>query len=96
MTNGAKSTNLLGDDVGYPYDHSACELKRKRLSPLEPVIRTDMNWEHVKDPIGVQLNKHKFRRYTDSQRYPRHLETQTAGIGGQHLSKRRGLEVILQ
>ena len=95
-TNGEKSTNLLGDDVGYPYAHSACELKRKRLSVLEPAIRTDMAWEHVKDPTGVELNKYKFRRTTDAMRYPRHLHSTTAGIGGQHLSMRRGLEVILQ
>lgn len=96
IRNGEKSTNLLGDDVGYPYDYSACSLKRKRLSVLEPVIRTDMDWMHVKDPIGVELNKKKFRRLTDAQRYPRHLDVIDAGMGGQHLSKRRGLEVILE
>jgi hypothetical protein len=91
----SKSTNILGDDVGYPYSHSACELKRNRLSPFEPVIRTDMCWEHVKDPIGAELNKKRFRSEIDSQRYPRHLDSRSAGMGGQHLSKRRALEVIL-
>ena len=93
-TRSSESTNILGSDMGYPYSHSACELKRNRFSPLEPVIRTDINWEHVKDPIGVQLNKKRFRLETDGQRYPRQLDSMTSGMGGQHLSKRRGLEVI--
>ena len=96
IQNGEKSTNLLGDDVGYPYDYSASSLKRKKLSVFEPVIRTDLDWMHVKDPVGVELNKKKFRRLTDSQRHPRHLDVIDSGMGGQHLKKRRGLEVILQ
>ena len=91
-----KSTNLLGDDVGYPFSHSSCELKRNRNSPLEPIIRTDMNREHVKDPVGFELNKKSFRLETDAQRYPRHLNSHTNGMGGPLLKKRRGLEVILQ
>jgi hypothetical protein len=96
MSYGKKSTNLLGDDVGYPFSHSACELKRNSRSPFEPVIRTDMNWEHVKDPVGYELNKKRFRLETDAQRYPRHLDSRTNGMGGPTLKKRRGLEVILQ
>jgi hypothetical protein len=96
IKNGVKSTNLLGDDVGYPYAHSACELKRRKLSPFEPIIRTDMQWQHVKDPTGVELNKLGFRRLTDAYRYPRHLESVSSGMGGPVYSKRRGLELILQ
>ena len=96
ITNGVKSTNLLGDDVGYPYAHSANELKRRKMSPFEPVIRTDMDWQHVKDPTGVQLNKLGFRRQTDAYRYPRHLESVSTGVGGPVYQRRRGLEVILQ
>ena len=96
LSYGKKSTNLLGDDVGYPFSHSACELKRNSRSPFEPVIRTDMNWQHVKDPCGYELNKKKFRLETDAQRYPRHLDSRTNGMGGPVLKKRRGLEVILQ
>lgn len=96
MSYGKKSTNLLGDDVGYPFSHSACELKRNSRSPFEPVIRTDMNWQHVKDPCGYELNRKKFRLETDAQRYPRHLDSRTNGMGGPVLKKRRGLEVILQ
>jgi hypothetical protein len=96
MSYGKKSTNLLGDDVGYPFSHSACELKRNSRSPFEPVIRTDMNWEHVKDPVGHELNKKRFRLETDAQRYPRHLDSRVNGMGGPVLKKRRGLEVILQ
>ena len=96
MSYGKRSTNLLGDDVGYPFSHSACELKRNSRSPFEPVIRTDMNWEHVKDPVGHELNKKRFRLETDAQRYPRHLDSRVNGMGGPVLKKRRGLEVILQ
>jgi hypothetical protein len=90
-----RSTNLLGSDVGYPYNHSACELKRRAGSPFEPIIRTDMNWEHVKDPCGYQLNKNRLRLQTDALRYPRQLDSYTNGMRGPTLKKRRGLEVIL-
>ena len=93
---GASSTNLLGDDVGYPYSHSAGELKRRKLSPLEPVIRTDMDWQHIKDPTGVKLNKLSMRRVHDAMRYPRNLHCDMAGEGGPTMEKRRSLEVILQ
>ena len=93
---GASSTNLLGDDVGYAYSHSAGELKRRKLSPLEPVIRTDMDWQHVKDPTGVKLNKLSMRRVYDAMRYPRNLKCDMAGMGGPTMEKRRSLEVILQ
>ena len=96
MTNGVKSTNVLGDDMGYPYDFSSSDLKRDKMSVLEPIINNNMEWEHVKDPTGVQLNKKKFRRLTDAQRYPRHLDSTVTGSGGPHLNKRRSLEVILQ
>jgi hypothetical protein len=90
------STNLLGDDVGYPYSHSAGELKRSKRSPLEPVIRTDMDWQHVKNPTGVKLNKLGMRRVHDALREPRNLQVDMAGVGGPRLEHRRSLEVILR
>ena len=95
LSNGDRSSNILGDDVGYYMPYSANELKRKTASPFEPVIRTDMHWQHVKEPTGVKLNKHKMRRLTDSQRYPRALDSSVSGQGGATLPKRRSLEVIL-
>ena len=92
---GEMSTNVLGDDVGYAYSHSAGELKRRKLSPLEPVIRTDMDWQHVKGPTGVKLNKLSMRRVHDALRYPRNLQSSLMGAGGPTLDKRRSLEVIL-
>jgi hypothetical protein len=96
IKNGVESSGLLGDDVGYPYEHSACELKRRKLSPFEPVIRTDMDWQHVKSATGSELNKLGFRGQTDAYRYPRHLHSNRHGMGGPVYPKRRGLEVILQ
>ena len=90
------STNLLGDDVGYPYSHSAGELKRSKRSPLEPVIRTDLDWQHVKNPTGVKLNKLGMRRVHDALREPRNLQVDMAGVGGPRLEHRRSLEVILR
>jgi hypothetical protein len=90
------STNVLGDDVGYPYSHGASELKRAKYSPLEPVIRTDMDWQHVKNPTGVKLNKLGMRRVHDALREPRNLHVDMAGMGGARLGHRRSLEVILQ
>jgi hypothetical protein len=90
------STNLLGDDVGYPYSHSASELKRSKRSPLEPVIRTDLDWQHVKNPTGVKLNKLGMRRVHDALREPRNLQVDMAGVGGPRLEHRRSLEVILR
>ena len=48
LSYGCRSTNLLGDDVGYPYTVSAKDLKRRRDCPFEPIIRTDMVWEHTR------------------------------------------------
>ena len=90
------STNVLGDDVGYPYSHGASELKRPKYSPFEPVIRTDMDWQHVKNPTGVKLNKLGMRRVHDALREPRNLQVDMAGMGGARLGHRRSLEVILQ
>ena len=90
------STNVLGDDVGYPYTHSAGELKRARYSPFEPVIRTDMDWQHVKHPTGVKLNKLGMRRTYDALREPRNLRCDISQSGGPRLEPRRSLEVILQ
>ena len=90
------STNVLGDDVGYPYTHSAGELKRARYSPFEPVIRTDMDWQHVKNPTGVKLNKLGMRRTYDALREPRNLRCDISQAGGPRLEPRRSLEVILQ
>ena len=92
---GGMSTNILGDDVGYAYSHSAGELKRRKLSPLEPVIRTDMDWQHVKGPTGVKLNKLSMRRVHDALRYPRNLQSSLMGDGGPTMDRRRSLEVIL-
>jgi hypothetical protein len=86
----------LGDDVGYPYSHSAGELKRRKRSPLEPVIRTDFDWHHVKNPTGVKLNKLGMRRVHDALREPRNLQVDMAGVGGPRLEHRRSLEVILR
>lgn len=93
--NGASSLALTGYDRGFPYKRSCSGLPRESDSPLEPVIRTDLNWEHVKDPTGVQLNKKQFRLETDAQRMPRQLASSAPLMGGPTLSKRRGLEVIL-
>lgn len=95
MTNGPRSSNILGDDIGYPMPYSASELKRNPYSPFEPVIRTDMHWQHVKEPIGAKLNRKRMRLETDAQRYPRALDSYVAGQGGTTLPKRRSLEVIL-
>jgi len=93
--NGVKSSNVLGDDIGFPLPYSACELKRNPMSPFEPIIRTDMPWEAVKDPTGFKLNGKRFRSEFDAQRYPRHLQSSIAGWGGPIYPKRRALEVIL-
>jgi hypothetical protein len=93
--NGPRSSNILGDDIGYPMPYSACELKRNRYSPFEPIIRTDMHWQQVKEPTGVKLNRKRMRLETDAQRYPRALDSYVAGQGGAHLPKRRALEVVL-
>jgi len=93
--NGANSLSLTGYDKGFPYNKSCSGLRRDMDSPLEPVIRTDFNWEHVKDPTGNQLNKKQFRLETDAQRMPRHLTSNASLMGGPTLSKKRGLEVIL-
>lgn len=95
LGNGPKSSNVLGDDIGYYMPYSACELKRNPMSPFEPVIRTDMHWQHVNEPIGLHLNKKRPRRLFDSQRYPRALDSVMAGHGGATLPKRRSLEVVL-
>ena len=95
LNNGHRSSNILGDDIGYPMPYSASELKRNKFSPFEPVIRTDMHWQHVKEPIGMKLNRKRMRLETDAQRYPRALDSHVAGQGGMHLPKRRALEVIL-
>ena len=95
LRNGPRSSNIMGDDIGYPMPYSASELKRNKYSPFEPVIRTDMHWQQVREPIGVKLNRKRMRLETDAQRYPRALDSSVAGQGGVHLSKRRALEVIL-
>lgn len=95
LSTGPRSSNILGDDIGYPMPYSACELKRNPYSPFEPVIRTDMHWQHVKEPIGVKLNRKRMRLETDAQRYPRALDSSVVGQGGVNLPKRRSLEVIL-
>ena len=49
---------------------------------LQPVIDTNMSWEHPKWPDGVHLNKKRFRRDFDAHRYPRHLQPEVAMAGG--------------
>lgn len=95
LNNGPRSSNILGDDIGYPMPHSASELKRNKYSPFEPVIRTDMHWQQVKEPIGVKLNRKRMRLETDAQRYPRNFDSFVNEQRGAHLPKRRALEVVL-
>lgn len=95
FSNGSRSSNVLGDDVGYFMPYSASELKRDPYSPFEPVIRTDMHWQQTKEPTGVSLNRKRYRTDIDSQRYPRMLDSAVTGQGGTILKKQRALEVIL-
>jgi hypothetical protein len=95
-TAGEASNDLLGNDQGYPFAYSSSGLKRPRESMFEPVIRNDINWEHVKNPTGHRLNNYQFRRDFDAMRYPRDLSSYAPGTGGPHLPKRSALEVILQ
>lgn len=90
-----QSTNVLGDDVGYKYSMSSKSLPRKQMSVFEPAIRTDFEWSNVQTPIGVDLNRKRFRLETDAQRYPRHLAPSLRQMGGPTLQRRRALEVIL-
>ena len=90
-----KSSNLLGDDLGYPYPFSSKSLKRSRDSPFEPVIRNDYSWERVKPATGYNLNQKRMRLSTDAQRNPENLVSYTSGMGGPTLDRRNALEVIL-
>jgi hypothetical protein len=65
------------------------------MSPFEPIIRTDMEWQNVKMPTGFNLNNKRFRLETDAQRYPKHLAPSLRQMGGSTLQRRRALEVIL-
>jgi len=80
--NGEKSTNVLGDDLGYPFDVSSSGLKRNRHGVFRPVIDNRIGWQHVKPPTGIRLNESKFRRDFDALRYPRHLQSSIAMEGG--------------
>lgn len=94
-SNGDRSSHVLGYDKGYPFSVSSKGLPRDKFSPLEPVINTDIEWEHVKMPTGANLNVRDFRRPTNSLRRPRDLSGMDEGQGGPHLKKGRSLEVIL-
>ena len=96
VNSGVGSSNVLGDDVGYYSSYSSKGLKRKKMSPFEPVINNSMQFHNVKTPCGAELNQYKSRYETDSMRYPRHLSSFTNGRGGPTLGKRRSLEIILQ
>ena len=91
----SKSSGVLGDDLGYPYDYSSKSLKRNRLSPFEPIIRNDFQWTRVKEATGHELNKKRFRLSTDAERYPEKLVSSTSMMGGPTFNKRTALEVIL-
>ena len=90
------STNLTGDDIGYYSTESSKGLKRKRISPFEPVVNNAMQFQSVKTPCGADLGQYQRRLLTDAMRYPRHLSSYTNGMGGPTLNKRRSLEIILR
>jgi len=93
--NGEKTTNVVCDDVGFNQSVSASHLKRDKLSPFEPVIRTDIHWRNEKTPTGLQLNRKRFRVEHDALRMPRKIQATSYGTGGPTTTKRRALEVIL-
>jgi hypothetical protein len=94
--NRAESTNVLGDDIGLNREYSSKSLKRNRNSVLQPVISTEMEFTSSRIPTGFELSQYKMRRLTDSMRYPRHLQSNTNGMGGPTSNNRRSLSVILQ
>jgi hypothetical protein len=80
--NDVKSTNVLGDDVGYPFGTSSSGLKRGRTGVFRPIIDNHIGWQHIKSPTGLRLNQSIFRRDFDAKRYPRHLRSTIAMEGG--------------
>jgi hypothetical protein len=80
--NDVKSTNVLGDDVGYPFSTSSSGLKRGRTGVFRPIIENRIGWQHIKPPTGLRLNQVVFRRDFDTRRYPRHLRSTIAMEGG--------------
>tara|TARA_R110000851_G_scaffold286630_5_gene440482 strand:+ start:226 stop:2052 length:1827 start_codon:yes stop_codon:yes gene_type:complete len=90
----AETTNLLGDDIGFDRSYSSKGLKRTRGSIFAPIVSNEMEFSRVKMPTGAELNGYDFRRETDAMRYPRHLSSNTNGMGGPTLNKRRSLALI--
>jgi hypothetical protein len=89
------SLGVLGDDYGYQSAVSAKGLKRKARSPLEPQIRTDMQWMNMETPTGFQLNKKRFRINTDNMREPSRLIPPHRYMGGPTMKRRRAYEQVL-
>lgn len=94
-TNGVKSSNVLGDDLGYPYDVSSSGLRREQDGIFRPVIDNSMQWQHVKHPSGNHLNKNDYRREYDSRRYPRHLQTDISMSGGGTINTGRAYKKLM-
>lgn len=91
-----ETTNVLGDDIGFDRPYSSKGLKRTRGSIFAPIVSNEMEFSRVKMPTGAELNGYDFRRMTDAMRYPRHLASNTNGMGGPTLNKRRSLAIINQ
>tara|TARA_R110000851_G_scaffold243362_5_gene395969 strand:- start:8984 stop:10645 length:1662 start_codon:yes stop_codon:yes gene_type:complete len=91
-----ETTNVLGDDIGYNRSSSSKGLKRVRGSIFAPIVSNEMEFSRVKMPSGAELNGYDFRRGTDALRYPRHLASNTNGMGGPTLNTRRSLALIRQ
>ena len=88
-------TAAFGRDVSeMPTSISSSGLKRKAMSPFEPVIQNKHSWTPDLDPAGYGLNKRGFKRLFSAWRDPDVKETQRDN-GGPHLKPRRALEEII-